>query len=260
MARLQGDLTNVRGQYAASRSEAAVANIVETEMVAAYQELTAEMERLLRQPRARAAPAPAAGGIPVDSEYVVFVIDTSDSMVSNHWEATHGVMTEFLDIYPQLKGLQVINDQGRAMFEDQPVNGWLQDSEPLRLRIRERLRSWSPYSQSNPVPGIERALRSFRAPDRRIAVVVIGDEFTGRSMQQALDGIARLNADDGKRPPARIHAVGFPHGPAMTPFTNIQFWALMRQVTASNGGTFVGVTNEKPCRVFTEVFGNRICM
>ena len=42
------------GEFAASRSDAAVANIVETELVSAYQELTAEMERLLKQPRAAA--------------------------------------------------------------------------------------------------------------------------------------------------------------------------------------------------------------
>jgi hypothetical protein len=258
LARLQGDLTNVQGQFQASRGDATVANIVENELVAAYQELTAEMQRLQQQPRRRAAPAPSVGGIPVDSEYVVFVIDTSDSMVTHHWEATVGIMSETLDIYPDLKGLQVINDQGNFMFPG-PAGRWLIDSEPLRERIRGRLPGWKPYSQSNPVPGIELALRQYRESGRRLSIVVIGDEFTGDSKQAAVDRIARLNAADG-RPRARIHAIGFPQGPGMPAFTNIQFSALMRVITARNDGTFVGITSEKPCRVFTEVLGNRTCL
>lgn len=261
LARLEGDLTQVQGQFAATRSEATVTNIVENELVAAYQELTAEMERLQRQPRPRPRPQVASvGGIPVDSEYVVFVIDTSNSMVANHWESTLGIMRETLDIYPEVKGLQVMNDQGRFMFEGGRPGQWLEDSPALRERIRNRLPDWYPFSRSNPVPGIELALRLYRAPGRRISIYVIGDEFAGESMQAAVDSIARLNAADGSRPRARIHAVGFPEGAGMAPFTNIQFSALMRVVTAQNDGTFVGITNEKPCRVFTEILGVRRCM
>lgn len=259
LARLQGDLTNIRGQFTASRSDAAVANIVESELVAAYQELTAEMERLRQQPRRRAAPAPSVGGIPVDSEYVVFVIDTSDSMATFHWEATNAIMGETLDIYPDLKGLQVMNDQGRFMFEDGAQGSWLTDSDNLRRRIRERLRTWKPYSQSNPLPGIEKALRQYRERGRNLSIVVIGDEFTGNSMQGALERIAQLNTADG-RPAARIHAIGFLQGPGMSAFTNIQFSALMRVVTARNGGTFVGITSEQQCQQFIEVLGTRQCV
>jgi hypothetical protein len=258
LARLQGDLTNVRGQFAASRSDAVVSNIVQSELVAAYQELTAEMERLRAQPRRRAAPAPSVGGIPVDSEYVIFVIDTSDSMASNHWQSTMDIMSETLDIYPDLKGLQVINDQGRFMFEGGAPGTWLRDSGELRQRIRTRLRDWRPYSQSNPVPGIELALRLYRERGQSLSIVVIGDEFTGDSMQAAVDRIARLNVADS-RPRARIHAIGFPEGAGMAAFTNIQFSALMRTVTARNGGTFVGITSEKPCQVYVEVLGSRRC-
>ena len=259
LVRLQADLTDVQGEFAASNSEAQVTNIVESELVSAYQELTAEMERLQQQPRKRKA-EPAVGGIPVDSEYVVFVIDTSNSMVSNHWESTARIMNEALDIYPRLKGLQVINDQGRFMFEDMRNGRWLADSESLRDRIRQRLPTWTPFSRSNPVPGIELALRQFRAPGERIGIYVIGDEFTGDSMQQAVDEIARLNAEDGKRPRARIHAIGFPEGGGMPPFTNIQFSALMRVVAAKNGGTFVGITTEKQCLAYTEILGTRQCI
>jgi hypothetical protein len=258
LVRLQADLTDVQGEFAASNSDARVAGIMESELVSAYQELTAEMERLQKQPRKRDA-EPAVGGIPIDSEYVVFVIDTSYSMVSDHWESTAQIMNEALDIYPRLKGLQVINDQGRYMFEDRSGR-WLVDSDKLRDEIRQRLPTWTPFSHSDPVPGIELALRQFRAPGQRIGIYVIGDEFTGNSMQRAIEEIARLNADDGKRPQARIHAIGFPEGATTPPFTNIQFSALMRVVTARNGGTFVGITTEKQCLVYAEILGTRQCI
>jgi hypothetical protein len=261
LARLQGDLTQVQGEFAASRSDAAVSNIVEGELVSAYQELTAEMERLQKQPRAKPVQsAPSVGGIPVDSEYVVFVIDTSNSMVGNHWESTMQIMRETLDIYPEVKGLQVMNDQGRFMFEGGRPGQWLADSNVLRERIRGTLPNWAPFSKSNPVPGIELALRLYRTAGQRVSIYVIGDEFTGESMQVAVDSIARLNAADGKRPRARIHAIGFPEGAGMAPFTNVQFSALMRVVTAQNDGTFVGITSEKTCRVFSEVLGVRRCV
>jgi hypothetical protein len=259
MARLQGDLTNVRGRFSASRHDASVANIVESELVSAYQELTAEMERLQRKPRERAAPPASSGGIPVDSEYVVFVIDTSDSMATNHWLDTVDVMDETLDIYPSLKGLQVMNDRGIHMFESTKPGTWLEDSPELRQRIRGRLQGWSPFSQSNPVPGIEQALNLYRAEGRNISIVVIGDEFTGDSMQTAVDRVARLNRAD-HRPSARIHAIGFPEGANMSAFTNIQFSALMRVLTTRNGGTFVGITRERPCLEYREVLEERTCI
>jgi len=79
-------------------------------------------------------------------------------------------------------------------------------------------------------------------------------------MQAAVDEIAKLNAADGRRPRARIHAIGFPEGAGMAPFTNIQFSALMRVVTAQNGGTFVGITSEKQCLVYAEILGTRHCV
>jgi hypothetical protein len=258
LSRAQGDLTNVKGQFKASNSEAAVSNIVETELVSAYQELTAEMDRLLKQPQ-RHASAASVGGIPVDSEYVVFIIDTSNSMVSMHWDAALQIMREALDIYPDVKGLQVMNDQGKYMFENTRGH-WLTDSSQTRDRIRSALTTWRPYSESNPVPGMEQALRAHRVEGARTSIYVVGDEFTGESIQQALDSINRLNAADPRRARARIHAIGFPEGAGMPPFTNIRFAALMRAVTASNDGTFVGLTTEKPCKNAVDILGTVQCL
>ncbi len=99
-----------------ARREASVTNIVETELVAAYQTLTAEMQRLLKNQPRKIDTAQAVGGIPVDSEYIIFIIDTSGSMQADNWENAQNVMKEILDIYPKVKGLQIMDDEGKAMF------------------------------------------------------------------------------------------------------------------------------------------------
>jgi len=240
LTNLAGDLSSIRGRYAGSREDAAVTNIIERQLVAAQQTLTEDMQRLLAL-SAQSPRSAAIGGIPIDSDYVIFIIDTSSSMTSNHWDINLAIVDEILSLYPHVQGLQVLNDQGTYMYEG-TRGRWLADSAQQRKEIRERARRWRAFSQSNPVPGMEEAVRSYWAPDRRVSVFVLGDEFTGDSIQEALDTNGALNkpAPDGRRP-VRIHAIGFPEGADMSPFTNIRFSALMRLICEQNDGTFVGM-------------------
>jgi hypothetical protein len=240
LTNLAGDLSSIRGRYAGSREDAAVTNIIERQLVAAQQTLTEDMQRLLAL-RAQSPRSAAIGGIPIDSDYVIFIIDTSSSMTSNHWDINLAIVDEILSLYPHVQGLQVLNDQGTYMYEG-TRGRWLADTAQQRKEIRERARRWRAFSRSNPVPGMEEAVRSYWAPDRRVSVFVLGDEFTGDSIQEALDSIGALNkpAPDGRRP-VRIHAIGFPEGADMSPFTNIRFSALMRLICEQNDGTFVGM-------------------
>ncbi len=240
LTNLAGDLSSIQGRYAGSREDASVTNIIERQLVAAQQTLSEEMQRLLTQ-RAQSPRSAAIGGIPIDSDYVIFIIDTSSSMTSNHWDVNLAIVDEILSLYPHVQGLQVLNDQGTYMYEG-TRGRWLADTAQQRKEIRERAKRWRAFSQSNPVPGMEEAVRSYSAPDRRVSVFVLGDEFTGDSIQEALDSIGSLNkpAPDGRRP-VRIHAIGFPEGADMSPFTNIRFSALMRLICEQNDGTFVGM-------------------
>ena len=238
---LSGDLSSIQGQYSASQQEASVTNTIESELVAAKQKLTAEMMRVLKDHANRPA-TEAIAGIPIDSEYVIFIIDTSSSMTTYHWDVNLAIVDEILGFYPHIKGLQVMNDQGTYMFSG-TKGRWLEDTPQQRADIRTQAKHWQPFSRSNPVPGMEEAIRTYWAADKRVSVFVLGDEFTGDSIQAALDSIGTLNKPDANgRRPVRIHAIGFPEGPGMSPFTNIRFAALMRLVTEQNNGTFVGLT------------------
>jgi hypothetical protein len=173
------------------------------------------MKRLLKE-RASRPKTEAVAGIPIDSEYIVFVVDTSASM-NTHWELANKLMEEILNLYPRVKGLQIMNDQGRYMLEG-AKGQWLVDERERRDQILKKMRTWRPFSKSDPVPGMAEAIRTYWAPGRRFSMNVIGDEFTGDSIQAALDEIGRLNRpdQDGRRR-ARIHAIGYMNDRAIRP-------------------------------------------
>jgi hypothetical protein len=199
------------------------------------------MKRLLKDQAVRPK-SEAIGGIPVDSEYIVFIVDTSSSMTGAHWDKAQAVVQEILSIYPRVKGLQIMDDEGKVMLP-QTRGQWLTDSAAQRQSIVDRFKNWRAFSNSSPVEGIGEAIRTYWASDKRISLYVVGDEFTGDSIQKALDDVAAINKPDrnGRRM-VRIHAIGFPESDKMSPFTSIRFSALMRLMCEQNNGTFVGIT------------------
>jgi hypothetical protein len=183
-------------------------------------------------------------GLPADSEYVIFVFDTSGSMQRFNWAHAIRKLTQVLDVYPKVRGLQVLNDMGVHMFPS-TKGKWLPDTAAGRRRIREYIARWNALSNSSPVEGIEEAIRTYYAPDKTISIYVFGDEFTGDSIQYVVDSIDRLNRKDaqGKRR-VRIHAVGFPLIDPDTGtlyITGQRFAALMRILCERNGGTFIAL-------------------
>jgi hypothetical protein len=249
IARLRGDLEEIRGEYAASRELSEVQDILEGRMLAAQQDLTEEMRRLLDQSRRRRDMESAVGGIPIDSEYIIFVIDTSGSMFHYAWPAVVAKMTQVLDTYPKVKGMQVMNDMGQYMYS-QYVGKWIPDTPGRRKAVIARLRSWNAFSNSSPVEGITRAIRTFATPDHRISIYVFGDEFTGSSIDEVVRTVDELNTSgrDGERR-VRIHAIGFPTvftAPGAGEQTGIRFATLMRILCRRNDGTFVGLNSTSP--------------
>ena len=243
IARLQGDLSALQGEFAASTGDAAVQAKIEGRLAAAYQELTEEMRRLLAtRPMRRDS---TVAGIPVDSEYIVFIIDTSGSMQRYAWPLVLRKMQETLAVYPEVKGIQVMNDLGQYMFP-QYRGRWIPDTPGRRRAILNVLTTWRPMSNSSPVEGIDAAIRTFHSEDKNVSLYIFGDDFSGTRAQPIVEVIDALNRADAEgRRRVRIHAVGFPVIVDQQP-SGIRFCTLMRALCERNGGTFVGLNSLRP--------------
>ena len=210
------------------------------ELASAKQTLTDEMQRLLGLDFKR--DSGLVGGIAVDSEYIIFVIDTSGSMQSAAWNQVVRKVDETLSIYPRVKGIQVMNDMGDYMFP-QYRGTWLEDGAGVRNRIIQTLSGWAPFSNSSPVEGIREAIDTYYDPSRNISIYVFGDDYTGDSVEEVVDAVDQINiADEMGRRRVRIHAVGFPVYLDQPNARIYRFAALMRELAYRNDGTFVGLT------------------
>lgn len=247
IAILQGALASARSRYDSLETSRNANSIIEQELAIARQKLSAEQRRLLGENAQKKNQL--IGGIPVDSEYIIFIIDTSGSMFSYAWERMLQEMEATLNIYPEVKGIQVLNDMGNYLFS-RYRGQWISDTPARRSLILRNLANWNVFSNSSPVEGITAAVRTFYDPGKKISIYVFGDEFTGESIQQVVRTVDKLNAAnfDGERR-VRIHGVGFPVQfirPPNLQTTGIRFATLMRELTYRNNGTFVGLNDFRP--------------
>ena len=246
VARLRRDLSDVQGEFQSSKQLSDETTDEIGKLSLAQQSLTAEMQRLAAN--SSAPENNAIGGIPVDSEYIIFVIDTSGSMFNNpSWGKMLGVIEDTLNVYPEVKGIQIMNDMGDYMF-DSFRGQWIPDTPARRTQILSTLRNWNPFSNSSPVEGVTRAINTFYAPDKKISIYVLGDDFQpGGSIRDVLRTIDRINVEDADgNLLVRIHGIGFPTifaGPARFQQSVYRYSTLMREMTQRNGGTFVGLND-----------------
>ena len=247
IAILQGQLASMKSRYDSIQIQTNSNDIVTEQLAVARQALSAEQQRLLgAQYKSQNN---LIGGIPVDSEYIIFVIDTSGSMFSYAWERMMQELDATLSIYPEVKGIQIMNDMGKYMFS-RYRGQWIPDTSGRRKVIMQNLRNWNVFSNSSPVEGITAAIKTFYDPGKKISIFVFGDEFTGDSIARVIDTVDRINRKDaeGNRL-VRIHAVGFPVQFIRAEHlqtTGIRYATLMRELTYRNGGTFVGLNDFRP--------------
>ncbi len=196
---------------------------------------------------------PTPVGLPTDSNYIAIVIDTSGSMRDpNHgglWPIVIRKVDELLDSYPDLRGLQLIDGDGRFIMgrRGQGTDGWIADSREVRDQIKRYLRRYDQDSISNPVPGIYNAIRFLydkENPEMKMAIYVFGDEF----IEVADPVIRRLDelnpADEKGQRKVVINAIGFPTTIRYTfsmGNTGLKFANLMRTVTYQHGGAFIAL-------------------
>ena len=132
---------------------------------------------------------------------------------------------------------------------------WIPDTPGRRQAVIQRLASWNVFSDSSPVEGIEAAIRQLATGSHKISIYVLGDEFTGPSIERVLTTVDRLNARGGRDRRVRIHAIGFP-----TLFglggsdenTTVRFAMLMRALCERDGRHLRGPQQHQPLMAFPQ--------
>ena len=175
------------------------------------------------------------GGIPVDSDYVIFIVDTSGSM-RQIWNRVSSEIINVLNIHPEVKGFQILNDMGKSMVSGYDGK-WMPDTPGRRTNVINLFDRWAEMSNSSPVEGIQAALLKYAKPSITTSIYVFGDDYTGSSYDPVIEKITKQNSSvsSGERL-AKIHGVGF-----ISPGTTDRFGILMRELTKRNGGTFLAL-------------------
>ena len=242
IAQLERMLTRIRAEMLDRQDDAQIAAELAGRLAQTRQSLTEEMRRLLADYRPPVEDY-KIGGIPVDSEYIVFLIDTSGSMRSYAWRRVTQQLRETLEVYPTVKGIQVMNDMGEYLFKSY-YGEWIPDTPATREAILEAVEDWNAFSNSSPREGILRAIETFYDPDKRVSLYVYSDDFAVGSINAVVREVDRVNhagLAEGRR--VRIHAVAFP---VLWEFygslnTAANFATLMRVLCQRNGGTFIAL-------------------
>jgi len=247
-ASIEQELSTARNQDTATQRKALEQKRIEDKLKAVRQTLSAETRRLLDQPAYKPPDRNATiGGIPVDSEYIIFIIDTSGSMLQGAWPLVVAKVKEVLSIYPNVKGIQVVNDMGKYMFSGY-AGRWIPDTPARRKEVIRRLRSWQSFSNSSPVEGIVHAVRRYFKKDRRISLYVFGDDFSHGSIDDVVREVAKINKRNAAGlPRVRIHTFGFPvlFKYPVGQANRGRFAHLMRLLAERNAGSFVGLPDVK---------------
>jgi hypothetical protein len=174
------------------------------------------------------------GGIPVDSDYVVFIVDTSGSM-KQIWGRVTAEIENVIRIHPKIRGFQILNDNGVHLLSGYSGR-WIPDTPGRRANAIKILRGWNSMSNSSPVEGLQVALKRYVNPNTKVSIYIFGDEYSGSSYEPVINALRALNTNRINNNLARIHAVGF-----ISKFSTGRFAILMREITRQNNGTFIAL-------------------
>ena len=200
---------------------------------------------------------PTPVGLPIGSNYLAFVVDTSGSMRDpNHgglWPIVIRTIQTTLDQYPTIEGIQLIDGDGRILLPRRSgamgTSAWAPDGKDTRDLITRILRRYDQDTVSNPVPGIYNAMRFLydkENPNMRMGIFVFGDEFNSSdSADSVIRRLEDLNpVDENGNRRVVINAVGFPttiRYQFSMGNTGLRFANLMRTVTYLHGGAFIAL-------------------
>ncbi len=243
LANKQEYRSNIQGQFATIPDYGVLIVQKEKELRQALQEL----DKTRKAPKAWRTDS--VGGIPADSRYLMFVIDTSGS-IADRGRAVMNVLMDILELYPKgLDGIQVVNDEGVYLAGS---NGrWIPGDLAGRQRIFDGVGRalklskgmFAGYTQlptnSDPANGMIKAIKDFRN-EKQMSIYVLGDDGPDkRSAARIIEVFDQMNPRDanGNRR-VRVHGIGI-----LTPSGNKkEFGTGMRFITNRYDGAFVGMT------------------
>jgi hypothetical protein len=195
---------------------------------------------------------PTPVGLPIGSNYIAFVIDTSGSMrdpsTDRVWAIAIRKIDEVLDVYPNVQGIQLLDTDGRFIVGGgRGADKWLPDTPEMRDTIRRAIRRYDGESESSPVNGVYRVLTTLYDPkdeQMKLGIYVFGDEFIGVA-DPVLRRLDQLNpADEKGNRRVVINAIGFPttiRYQFSMGNTGLKFANLMREVAYQHGGAFIAL-------------------
>lgn len=176
------------------------------------------------------------GGIPVDSDYVIFIVDTSGSMLEI-WDKVTKEVENIINIHPKIKGFQILNDNGTHILSAYEGK-WIPDTPQRRSSVIKLFRTWKSASNSSPVEGLEVALKRYVNPNTKVSIYIFGDDYSGSSYDPVINALSNLNTNKITGAPlARVHGVGF-----ISNYTTGRYAILMREVARRNNGTFIALS------------------
>lgn len=205
-----------------------------------------------KKERSRITTATEAGGIRIDSDYVVFIVDTSGSMKTcGNWARVINEFRILLDAFPKIKGFQIMKDNGDYIYPTGKT--WIEDNKFNRQQMISALARADLTSDSNPIPAIKRSLSLYADGISKVGIFVIGDELLitdGSRPAESFDEIENLNTTLFGKKKARINALGFltggieankfnPECKIVFEESNKSFFNFLRELTSRNDGTLV---------------------
>ena len=222
--RLQQQLDQSRQQLATKQAS----NAQKQQQLAALKRQIEQVQIAGATTEVPSDPDDEAGGILVDRGYVIFIVDTSGSM-REIWGRVADRMNQILQQHPQVKGIQVMNDNGSYLVSAY-AKRWITDTPKMRERILRLFNLWSSTSNSSPVEGLVRALTDFQSSTKDMSIYVLGDDYSGGDFDSVIEAVRKLNTGG-----ARINAINFINPSATTD----RFSILMREIALENHGTLI---------------------
>ena len=251
IASLQAVIEELQKQpsnQAAQSDGASILQELELELAATKQQISRKTKVLKAQITQRGIeekkPPKQLYGIPVDSDYLALVVDTSGSM-KRIWPRVTAVVRDILVNYPDLRGFQILSDQGEFLLVQN--NNWLRNDEQQVKSVLKKFRNWNVYSNSSPVEGVKVAVADLLAPNINMAVIVIGDDYSGTDFDGFLRQIDRITSGVGVSAQLRIHSIGF-YNDLYSQHPE-RFTRLMQVLTFNHGGAFLYIGDEVSGRV-----------